>query len=322
MTYLFTDNQEIKNDIGNPIPVSGTVELGSAALSALETTTVLQGTETWNVGGTVEITNDVGNPIPISKNTSPNSADNPLSIEWVYGDGATIIPWELQVARNKIAGVSGLSIAGYNDAIGVDWAAIWEYNRAYTYLPTAQQLRVWSSSALDTDITVAIQGLDANYNQITETVHLTNGITGVMTTQSFFRVNGMNLTQTPMNVGNISIGNSGKTIECTTIIPDAGRSQMCVYTVPAGYTFYLTQSNIQTNQTGSQTAMYRSYTRQPNGVTNAIIIFPFTSIYNSKKVCPRPYPEKTDIQWQAKSSSGTSRVGGQIEGFLIQNAIS
>jgi hypothetical protein len=303
MTYLFKPyDGEVKNDEGNPLPVS---------VSNIGDTPLFNG----------EIKNDEGNPIPISKNTSPNSVENPLAVEWAYGDGSTIIPWELQVARGKIAGVTGLSIAGYNASIGTEWAAIWEYNRPYVYLPSAQQCRVWSSSASDTDVTVAIQGLDASYNQISETVHLTNGVTGVMTTQSFLRVNSFNVTQTPMNVGNISVGSSNKTIECATIMPDAGRSQMCVYTVPAGYTFYLTQANIQTNQTGSQTALYRSYTKQPNGVTNSIVIFPFTSIYNSKKICPRPYTEKTDIQWQAQSSQGTSRIGGQIEGFLIANSI-
>ena len=313
MTYLFTNNQEVKNDIGNPLPISGTVELGSNTLSSLENITVQQGTNPWEVTGNVNI-------LTLPEVEIKNDSGNPIPVEWVYGDSAAAIPWELQVARGKISGVTGLSIAGYNASIGTEWAAIWEYDRPYTYLPSAQQLRVWSSSASDTNVTVAIQGLDASYNPINETVHLTNGTTGVMTTQSFFRVNTMNLTQTPMNVGNISIGSSNKSIECATIMPDAGRSQMCIYTVPAGYTFYLTQANILTNQVGSQTALYRSYTKQPNGVTNSIIIFPFVQTYNSKKVCPRPYTEKTDIQWQGQSSQGTSRIGGQIEGWLIANS--
>lgn len=267
-----------------------------------------------------EVKNDVGNPIPISKNTTPNSSENPLAVEWVYGDGASLIPWEVQVARGKIPGVTGLSIAGYNASIGTEWAAIWEYATPYVYLPTAQTLRVWSSSASDTNLYVLINGLDASYNPISETVHLTNGTTGVLTTQSFFRVQNMNLTTSTSNVGNISIGKSDKSITSATIMPDAGRSQMCVYTVPAGYTFYLTQANILTNQVGSQTALYRSYTKDVNGVTNSIIIFPFVQTYNSRKVCPRPYTEKTDIQWQGQSSQGTSRIGGQIEGYLIANS--
>lgn len=278
MTYLFTDNQEIKNDIGNPIP--------------------------------------------ISKNTTPNSDTNPLTVEWAYGSGSTIIPWEIQVGRGKIPGIVGLSISGYQAAIPNEFTPVWEYPRQYTYFSTAQQLRVWSGSASDTNVSVFISGLDANYAPISETVVLTNGTTGVLTTQQFYRVNNMNLTRLPMNVGNISAGSSDKTIELATIEPDSGRSQMAIYTVPAGYTFFLSQVNILTNQTGSQTAIYRSYTRTSAGVVNKIITFPFTNVYNSVKIVTRPYSEKTDIQWQVASSTGTSRVGAQIEGYLIANTVS
>jgi len=253
-----------------------------------------------------EISNDAGNPIPVA---------------WEYQDGATLIPWEVQVARGKITGVAGLSISGYQAAVPTSWVPIWEYATAYTYLSSAENLRVWSSSASDTNISVLINGLDANYAPITETVTLTNGTTGVLTTQQFLRVNSMSLTRTPMNVGNISAGNSGKTIQLCTIEPDSGRSQMSIYTVPAGYTFYLTQVNVYTNQTGSQTALYRSYTKSAAGVVNKILTFPFVDQYNSKKVVARPYPEKTDIQWQCQSSNGDSRVGIQIEGYLIANSV-
>jgi hypothetical protein len=279
-----------------------------------------------NVGTTVSVDSSPENPVHVHVTEIPeveikNDSGNPIPVEWVYGNSVSAIPWELQVARGKISGVTGLSIAGYNASVGTQWAAIWEYATPYVYLPSAQTLRVWSNSASDTNLYVLINGLDASYNPISETVHLTNGTTGVMTTNSYFRIQTMNLTTSTSNVGNISIGKSDKTITCATIMPDAGRSQMCVYTVPAGYTFYLTQANILTNQVGSQTATYRSYTKDVNGVTNSIIIFPFVDIYNSRKVCARPYAEKTDIQWQAQASNGTSAVGGQIEGFLIANSV-
>jgi hypothetical protein len=253
----------------------------------------------------VEIKNDSGNPIPV---------------EWVYGDGSSIIPWEVQVARGKIAGVQGLSISGYNPAVHVDWVPIWG-GASYTYLSSAQPVRVWSSSAGDVNVSVMVVGLDQNYNQISETVVLTNGSTGVLTTLSFYRVNSISLTRVPMNAGIIYVGDSGKTIVLSTIEINAGRSQMSIYTVPAGYTFYLTQVNVYTNQVGSQTGIYRSFTQSSTGVINTILTFPFTDNYVSRKVVPRPYPEKTDIQWQCQSSQGDSRVGIQIEGHLIQNSV-
>jgi hypothetical protein len=220
-----------------------------------------------------------------------------------------------------ITGVTGLSISGYNADVGTTFIPLWHNSTVYTYLNTATQLTVWSSSASDTDVSVLISGLDANYLPITETVVLTNGVTGVTTTKSFYRVNNMNITRTPMNVGLISCGNNGKTTVLCTIEAAAGRSQQSIYTVPAGYTFYLTQANWYTNNTGNNTGLYRSWTQNAAGVINIVLTFPFPVNYNSLKVVPRPYPEKTDVQWQVSSASGSAKVGGQIEGYLIQNGL-
>lgn len=233
----------------------------------------------------------------------------------------TSAPWPLQVARGLVTGVTGLSISGYNSSVGTSFVPIWHGNISYTYLSSATQLTVWSDSASDTNVSVLISGLDATYESITETIVLTNGTTGVVTTKSFFRVNNMSLTRTPMNVGVIHCGNNGKTVTLCAIEAGAGRSQQTIYTVPAGYTFYLTQSNWYTNNTGQNTGLYRSWTRNANGVINVILTFPFPVNYNSLKVVPRPYPEKTDIQWQVASKSGSCEVGGQIEGYLIKNVI-
>ncbi len=234
----------------------------------------------------------------------------------------TSAPWNLQVARGLVTGVTGLSISGYRLSSGTGFYPAWE-DGAYVYFPSAQVVRVWSASALDTNVSVRIDGLDANYVQQTETVVLTNGTTGVLTTKQFLRVNSISLTRIPQNVGTIHAGSSDKTITLAYIgivtNQSAGRSQMTVYTVPAGYTFYLTQSNWY--QGANQTAQYRSWTQTPTGLINIVLTFPLLDTYNSTKVVPRPYPEKTDIQWQA-SVSNNSAIGGQIEGYLISNAYS
>ena len=294
-----------------------------------------------NIGTTVSVTSTPEDPIhthisevgtsgiltrpnlPVSIQTATgdeNSSEHPVFVEWVYGDGSTIIPWQVQVARGKIAGVSGLSISGYNADVGTSYVPLWNGTTSYTYLNTATQLTVWSTSASDTNVSVLISGLDSNYAPITETIVLTNGVTGVTTTQSFFRVNNMSLTRTPMNVGVIKCGNNGKTTVLCTIEAAAGRSQQTIYTVPAGYTFFLTQSNWYTNNTGNNTGLYRSWTQSPTGVVNIVLVFPFPVNYNSLKVVPRAYAEKTDIQWQVSSKSGAAAVGGQIEGYLIANS--
>jgi hypothetical protein len=234
----------------------------------------------------------------------------------------TSAPWNLQVARGLVTGVTGLSISGYRASSGTGFYPAWE-GTAYIFFTTAQVVRVWSASASDTNVSVRIDGLDADYVQQTETVVLTNGATGVLSTKLFLRVNSISLTRIPNNVGLIHAGSSDKTITLAYMGPvgnqSSGRSQMTVYTVPAGYTFYLTQSNWY--QGANQTAFYRSWTQSPTGLINTILTFPILDTYNSTKVVPRPYPEKTDIQWQA-SVSNNQAIGGQIEGYLISNAYS
>lgn len=227
--------------------------------------------------------------------------------------------FNLAVAQGKVPGVTGLSISGYRLSSSTAFTPAWE-DGTYVYFPTAQAVRVWSASASDTNVSVLINGLDANYVQQTETVVLTNGITGVLSTKLFLRINSISLTRAPNNVGLIHAGNSNKTITLAYIGAitnnSAGRSQMTVYTVPAGYTFYLTQSNWYIN--GNSPAAYRSYIQNPDGLVNIVLNFPILDQYNSLKVVPRPYPEKTDIQWQASVANNTA-IGGQIEGYLIKN---
>ena len=233
----------------------------------------------------------------------------------------TSAPWNVQVARGLITGVTGLSISGFNAAVDSTFRPLWHYgNRDYAYFPTAQVVRLWSSSASDTNVSVLVSGVDANYLPITETVIVNDGV-GTLTTKLFLRINTLSITRLPMNVGLITAGSSDKSIELSHIEIGAGRSQQTTYTVPAGYTFYLTQSQWYTNNTGNLTTLYRSYTTTANGVINTVLTFPFPTEYNSVKIVPRPYPEKTDIQWQASASAGTTKIGGQVEGYLIQNGL-
>jgi hypothetical protein len=226
----------------------------------------------------------------------------------------------LNIARGLVKGVSGLSISGYSSAVGGTFVPLWEINGAYTYFPSAQVVLVWSDSASDTNVSILISGLDANYDIITETVVLTNGTTGVLSTKQFLRINNLSTVGSVNAIGTIRAGSSDKTITLAGIVDGNGRSQMSIFTVPNGYTFYLSQVNLYTNSNGSQYVNYRSYTQQPSGLTTKVLQFPLTTQYNSIKIVPRPYASKTDIQWQC-NSTGTSQVGIQIEGYLIQNPI-
>lgn len=228
--------------------------------------------------------------------------------------------WQLQVARGKIPNVVNINANGYQGSLGTTFIPVWDANIAYVYPTSASTMLLYSTSASDTAVQIRIEGLDASYNALAENLTLTNGTTGVTTVNSYFRIQSISVITTSSNnpVGNIILGNAGKTAIYAQLNDGNGRSNMTIYTVPAGYTFYLTQVNAFSDQKSNALTYYRSYTRSPTGITNIIRTVPFTTNYLSTRVTPRPYAEKSDIQWQC-ASSVTSAVGLQIEGLLIAN---
>jgi hypothetical protein len=273
-----------------------------------------------------EVKNDVGNPIPVSADTNPNSLTNPLYTSLTYLSTISA-DWHTQVSRGKIPGCSLVSIIGYNASVPVsaNYIPIWEKETVYTFPTVATQMRLWSSSASDTNVTITIIGLDSNYDIISEDLILTNGITGVLTTKDYLRVNSMQtkLTSAVNPVGAISLSSSDKTVTYSFMNIGTGKSQAALYTVPRGYTFYLTRVNVycgtvnQGNTPGNAT--YRVQTSSPTGIVNNVVQTPFSTSYETTRVAPRAYTEKTDIQWQIVVQISTS-VGFQNEGILISNS--
>lgn len=233
---------------------------------------------------------------------------------------SAITPYELLVAKGSVANVSNVNIYGTQATVSSTFIPIWENATAYTYPVSASQMTLYSSSASDTNVSVMIQGLDSNYLPITETLVLTNGTTGVTTVNSYLRVNGINITRTSSvnPVGTLYLSNAGKTVTYAQINTGIGRSQACIYTVPAGYTFYLVRVQAYTSAGPNKTTYYRSQTWSNTGIASAILVTPFISEYKVERIVARPYLEKTDIQFQA-SSDAVSFVSIQVEGYLIKN---
>jgi hypothetical protein len=186
----------------------------------------------------------------------------------------------------------------------------------WSALTSAGTLTVDRASASDANKVITIQGLDADYKEISENVTLTNA-TGNATTQSFIRVyrafmhNG-----SAANVGNIDIKIS------TTIIAriTAGKAQtlMGVYTVPAGYSLYLTQGvmSVQSGadatgnffvRYGGESAFRIAHTFE---VASAEYFYAFHA--------PFKLPEKSDVDIRADLRSNNARITAAFDAYLIQ----
>lgn len=229
--------------------------------------------------------------------------------------------WYLAVARGQILGASVVNIYGYQAAVDSTAIPLWENATVYTYPSSASTMLLYSSSASDTNVSILINGLDSSYNSQSETLTLTNGTTGVTTVKSYLRINNISVVGSANPVGTIYLSNSAKTTTYAQIAVGSGRSQMSIYTVPNGYTFYLTRVNgyVSPNNNSNFYCNYSVWTRNTaTGIETVLQQAPFVNTYSTVRVAPRPYLQKTDIQWRSQMSAGTSIVSIGVEGILIQ----
>jgi hypothetical protein len=232
----------------------------------------------------------------------------------------TYEPFELQVARGQITGHEVVNVFGYASAVSTSFVSVWENNAAYVFPTVASTMVVSSSSASDTAVLVQIFGLDASYNRITEVVAL-NGTSDVTTTNTYFRINNV-ITTVGNAVGTVYVKNAGGTTYAQITI-GSGKTNMSVYTVPAGYTAYLTQFDAfsSTSVTSGVFATFRGLITSSTGINNVVVQAPFLNTYAITRPYPIPVLEKSDLQLQCKSSGAGLGIGTIAIGVLIKNNI-
>lgn len=237
------------------------------------------------------------------------------------GGGVGYYPYYLQVSRGLIAGHKRVFKFGYNGEIQDVEETIWDVGGLYVYPSSAITMTATSSSgATDSGIEVTIQGVDTNYNELSETVTLDASGTAT-TTGSFLRVYRAFVASGTAAAGNITIANGGTTYAYLSSADQ--QTLMALWTVPAGYTAYLFQLDttaftVQNNKV----ATIRMLTRQFNGVFRTQNKFDlFQGSYHQDITCPQPIPEKTDIEFRAiaDSSNADLRVAATFDIIYIEN---
>ena len=227
-------------------------------------------------------------------------------------------PFELQVSRGQISYHSVVNIFGTATAIGTDYRTPWELanTNALPLISTAAQLDVASSDAADTSQVVQLQGLDADYNQITENISL-NGTSTITTTQSFKAINGF-LTISGNCAGNVTAKISS--VVYAQITAGAGRNQAAIYTVPAGFSFYLARIDaFSATATGaSKFVTFNNKNTFSDGRVFNVATTTFAQRMDIMRILPFKVPAKTTLEFQAKLNSSTAEVGIFGEGYLIQ----
>lgn len=225
--------------------------------------------------------------------------------------------FDLQVARGQIPGHSTVNVYGYQPAVAQTFIPIWENATTYTFPPAATTMNLAGTAGDTAQIT--INGLDTDYLMISEVVTL-NGATPVSTTKSFLRVNSMQVTvgSATNPAGVVTLKDPTNTTIYAQINTGVGRTQAAIFTVPAGYTYFLSRIDVNTSLNGSNFATYQNRTSNPAGVVTLTQQAPFAINYHTQRVMPRPFVEKTDIQLMAKVNATTGAVSISQEGYLIK----
>jgi hypothetical protein len=237
------------------------------------------------------------------------------------------IPYYLAVAQGLIPNTSQVNIFAFSDSVKTTFYTLWELTGTtqYAFPASAVTMTLASTSALDnTRATILINGIDSSWNLISETIAL-NGTSNVTTVNSYLRINNMIMTSTgtgqTTNVGTITAKNSGITYSVISI--GVGRSQAAVYSVPNGYTMYISSINAFNGDAPAGNAInYQVKTTnnaQTNPVTLTVLQTAWDQRYQVIRNNPFPYTQKTDIQWQYSTASGTHSVGLILQGLLVKN---
>ena len=243
-------------------------------------------------------------------------------------------PFELQVARGQVDGHKTLFKFGINGDIGTSVETVWAQGGTYVYPASATVMKISSSSADDASggtgaRSIAIFGLDANYNEISESV-LLDGQTAVNTGNSYLRISRMFVATAGSGAtaaGTIYAGTGTVTsgVPATVygmIAFNANQTQMAFWTVPAGYTLYLMGVFYTSgNSTANAWSNFQLIQRPLGGVfrQQTSTRIPGSGDFILDLHTPLAFAEKTDIEVRAIASAGASNVSAEFEGIYIKN---
>lgn len=244
-------------------------------------------------------------------------------------------PFELQVSRGQIAYHKTNFKFGFNPDVDDSLETVWAQGGLYSYLAAASVLKVSSSSTNDASAgtgarTVTLDGLDANYDEISEDVTL-NGQTAVNTTQEFLRINRMTVNTAGsggQNAGVIYAGTGTVTSgvpanKYATIAIGDNQTLMALWTVPKGYTAFLTQIDITVATAQNNKYCTAVLVSRPFGGVFQVKdkVVKSESSHNQSYTFPLQFDEKTDLEVRAigDSASADIAISAALDFVYIKN---
>jgi len=226
----------------------------------------------------------------------------------------------LGVAANHYQGLSHVHKFGAVPAMSQNnTGTIWDVNDTtypWSAFSTATTLTVDRASATDAGKQVLIVGLDGAYNEIQETVTLTNA-TGNATTKSFIRVYRAYMTNgSATNAGNVTV--KASTTVVAQITAAKGQTLMAIYTVPSGYSAYILKgaATCQDGADATGDMFVRYFGDLAFRVGHSFEVCGDGGEYMYDFGIPLRIPEKSDIDIRASVRSNNARLTAAFDILL------
>jgi hypothetical protein len=238
------------------------------------------------------------------------------------------VPFYTRVAQGTVPGYSSFSVFGYNPDVDQTEESVWPDGGVVPHPTTDSQLTIVSTSTDDDGSpagtgarTVYIEGLDENYEIVSETVTM-NGTTGVTTTNSYMYVNQFYVVT--VGTGGANAGEITAKVSTTLydlIATGYNTRTTAHYCVPAGYTAYLSEGIFTAGQDSGTTGV-TGYLKQhgPDGIVRvgAVVAINNGSVqYDFAN--PYVVPEKNCIGASAVGSSNNNLISAYFNILLVQD---
>jgi hypothetical protein len=244
--------------------------------------------------------------------------------------------YALDIASGNVPGSYGINKFGRNTDVDQVVEAIWDGGGTSNYTPTgtwsatAEIDYAVSSSASDTGA-IEIQGLDANWDLVIQTVTLT-GTTAAALSTNLIRVFRVKNTSATAAVGTIQVGVGSTTSAFTAgnlraqITIGYDQSLMALYSVPLGKTAYMTNWSASLNKGSGPTSggvNILLWARTFGGVfrvqdTKSLLVVGTSA--DRREYNPYPsFAAKTDIVVTAIASANDYDVSAGFDLFLVDD---
>lgn len=230
-------------------------------------------------------------------------------------------PYLYDIAAGNVAGRLALHKFGVNSDVNGTEEVVWSGGGLLPYLSSAELVKIKSDSANDTAAgsgarTVTLYGLDAAHVEQSELLTL-NGVTAVTAVNSYlhvFRVRVRSAGATSWNEGVISVRNNADDTTLARVEIAKNQTQMAVWTVPAGKTFYMV--SFWAGESNDRNTAVDLYARPPGEVfQNKLTVGVKASTDDKEWHIPRVFEAETDIEVRAQCSLTNASVSSGFEGW-------